>query len=142
MLGFDQAKPLEGINLIVEDSTVQFFKTNITYLYRNYFKQKNNESIKSTFIVLTDACYKELDFLEQKYCIMSDDLKGNYYIADVKHFQDRGQAENFLEHIEYPGSKLYERINEIYIEPIEFNDIKATLQDQDINLFGLKVANN
>ena len=47
-------------------------------------------------------------------------------------FWERGKVLEFLEKIGRSGSKRYGRINDVYVPPIEYNDIKRTLEEKRI----------
>ena len=65
---YDKWARFDGTNLIVEDDTIKFYKTNIIGYYHKWYKIHNKQSPKSTFIVLTESAYHELEPLDRKIC--------------------------------------------------------------------------
>ena len=139
---YDKWVRFDGKKLIIEKSTIKFLKTKIIGYYHDWYKQKhNNESPKSTFIVLTESAYRELEPLDRKICrkieykYKKDDGKEEvitFFAADVDRVQQRGRVFEFLEKIGYAGSKLYGRIDEVYVPPLEYEDMKRTLKEEKI----------
>ena len=136
---YDKWARFDGTNLIVEDDTIKFYKTNIIGYYHKWYKIHNKQSPKSTFIVLTESTYHELEPLDRKICqeikYKKDGGKDEvvtFFVADVDKIQRRGRVFEFLEKIGYPGSKLYDRIDEIYVPPSEYEDLAKTLKENRI----------
>lgn len=132
---YDKWARFDGTNLIVEDGTIKFYKTNITGYYNKLYKQ----SPKPTFIVLTESAYHELEPLDIKICQEIEYKKdgGNeevvtFFVADVDKVQRRGRVFEFLEKIGYPGSNLYGRIDEVYVPPSEYEEMARALEEKRI----------
>jgi hypothetical protein len=135
--GYDKWAKFDGKELIIEKSTINFLKTEIIGYYHDWYKQKHNKkSPKSTFIVITESLYHELESLDRKICqkieykYKKDDGKEEvitFFAADVDRVQQRGRIFEFLEKIGYAGSKWYGRIDEVYVPPLEYGDMKRTL---------------
>jgi hypothetical protein len=123
--------------LIVEDSTIDFLKINIINYYHEWFKKVNSQkSLNSTFIVLTDSAYKELNKLDKMQCHeigfkfrTKEGLDENavFFSINVDVIRQRGMIFEFLEKIGRPFSKLYDRIDSLYVPPIEYQAIKRSL---------------
>jgi len=109
--------------LIIEKSTIKFIKTKIMGYYHDWYKQKHNDkSPKSTFIVLTESAYHELEPLGRKICQKIENK-----------VQQRGRVFKFLEKIGfYLGNKLYGRIDEVYVPPLEYEDMARALKEKRI----------
>ena len=139
---YDKWARFDGKELIIEKSTINFLKMKIIGYYHDWYKQKhNNQSPNSTFIVLTESAYRELEPLDRKICqkieykYKKDDGKEEvitFFAADVGKVQQRGSVFEFLEKIGYAGSKLYERIDEVYVPPLEYEDMAGTLREKRI----------
>jgi hypothetical protein len=139
---YDKWARCNGTNLIVEDDTIKFYKTNIIGYYHNWYKKiHNNQSPKSTFIVLTESAYHELEPLDRKICQEIEyEYKKNgregqvitFFAADADKVQQRGRVFEFLEKIGYAGSKWYGRVDEVYVPPSEYEEMARTLHERKI----------
>jgi hypothetical protein len=139
---FDKWAKFDGRHLTCEDEAIKWLKTYIICYYHDWYKQKhNNESPMSTFIILTESAYRELEPLDKKICqkieykYKKDSGKEEvitFFAADVDRVQQRGRVFEFLEKIGYAGSKLYGRIDEVYVPPLEYEDMKRTLKEEKI----------
>ena len=65
---YNKRAKLDGKRLIIESSTIDFLKTDIVNKFRNWYKQINKKSIKSSFIVMTESVYKDLNPLDKEFC--------------------------------------------------------------------------
>ena len=139
---FDKWAKFDGRHLTCEDETIKWLKTYIICYYHDWYKQKhNNESPKSTFIILTESAYHELEPLDRKICqkieykYKKDDGKEEvitFFVAGVGKVQQRGRVFEFLEKIGYAGNKWYGRIDEVYVPPLEYEDMASTLKEKRI----------
>ena len=139
---YDKWARFDGKELIIEKSTINFLKMKIIGYYHDWYKQKHNKkSPKSTFIIFTDSAYNELEPLDRRICqkieykYKKDDVKEEvitFFAADVDKVQQRGRVFEFLEKIGYAGSKWYGRIDEVYVPPLEYEDMKRTLKEKRI----------
>jgi len=135
---YDKWTRFDGRKLVVEESTTQFLKSRIIGYYHEWYKQNhNNESPTSTFIILTESVHHQLEPLDRKICkkieykYKKDDGKEeviDFFVVDVNKVQQRGKVFEFLEKIKRPGSKLYDRIDDLYVPPIEYGEIKKALR--------------
>jgi hypothetical protein len=127
---YDKWAKFDGADFIVEKDTIKFLKTNIVGHYH-----KRYPSPKDTFIVLTESAYNELEPLDKKTCtgIEYEDKKKKIHIkfftANVDKVQQRDKVFKFLEKIDYMGKK-YGRIDEVYVPPLEYEDIAETLKEK------------
>ena len=138
---YDKWASFNGINLIVENSTIKFLKTNIVGYYHKYNINYNHESPRTTFIVVTESVYHELEPLDKTKCQKieckhkTDKKKEKvtiFYTFNVNKIQQRGRVFEFLEKIGHQGSKQYDRIDELYIQPLEYTNIRDTLENDGI----------
>jgi len=129
---FDKWARFNGRELICEDSTIRFIKTRIINYYHKWYKNQYEESPKSTFIVFTESAYNDLEPLDKKICKEIKCQNVRFFAANVNKFRKRGKVLEFLERIGRSGSKRYGRINDVYEPPIEYNDIKRTLEEKRI----------
>ena len=137
---YDKWASFDGKELIIENSTIKFIKTKIIDYYHHWYKQNhNNQTPKSSFIILTDSAYNELEPLDRKICqkieykYKKDNVKEEvitFFAANVDKVQQRGRVFDFLEKIGYTGSKWYGRIDEVYVPPLEYEDMAETLKEK------------
>ncbi|MCW7079729.1 MAG: hypothetical protein OCU16_01350 [Candidatus Methanospirare jalkutatii] len=129
---YDKWARFYGRELISEDSTIRFRKTYIINYYHEWYKKRYKKSPKSTFIVFTESAYNDLEPLDKKICKEIKYQNVRFFAADVNKFRKRGKVLEFLEKIGRSGSKRYGRINDVYVPPIEYDDIKRTLEEKRI----------
>ncbi len=139
---YDKWASFDGKELIIENSTIKFIKIKIIGYYHDWCKQNHkNESPKSTFISITDSAYNELEPRDRRICqkieyqYKKDNVKEEvitFFVADVDKVQQRGRVFEFLEKIGYTGSKWYGRIDEVYVPPLEYEDMAETLKEKRI----------
>lgn len=134
---YDRWAKFDGSRLIVESSTIAFLKTHIIDYYREWHKQTYSRSIKSTFIVLTESAYEELEPLDRKICKKVEyegegrkgkERKGWFFVAEIEKFVQRGMVLNFLEKLNRQASSWYRRIDRIFVPPNEYDDVIRCLE--------------
>jgi hypothetical protein len=129
---FDQRPISVREKLILQDVTITFFKNNPAHRYREWFKDHNGKSEKSTFVVFTESARNELEpWLRGAYKTVEHGGV-RLIVADPKKVQEKGRVFSFLEKIGHSGSALYDSIDWLYVPPLEFPDIVRTLQQQKI----------
>jgi hypothetical protein len=113
---------------------IKFLKNDIINPYRSYYKEKNknDEEIKETFVLFTQEFFDELDPLDKKYCEEILYKKKTFFAANLDKVLERGSVFEFLEKIGYAGSKWYGRIDEVYVPPLEYEDMAETLKEKRI----------
>ncbi len=104
----------------------------ITEKYKEYYKEKHGKSIKDTFLLLTEDAYKNLEPLDKKHCKRIRYDGKTFYTTDIERIRQRCKVFEFLKKIKREESKLYDRIDELYVEPIEYNEIKEALEKDRI----------
>src|SRR4030043_1800086 len=130
---FSKEANLQGPGLVIQDDVIKFLKTPVVHYYHKWYEQQNpGQSVSSTFIVFTEPAYLELEPLDKKICTQIIYKDVEFYLADLDKFQRRGRVFDFLEKINLPGSRLYHRIDDIFIPPLEFEVIKKTLEKKRI----------
>jgi len=134
---FDKWARFDGKNLVIEDSAIDFLKTDIIGHYRKWYKENHNQSPKSTFILLTESAHQKLEPLDKKICQQIEYKRDpdkerivTFFVADADKVTLRGKAYAFTGEIDYPGHKWYGRIEELYVPPLEYEDIKNTLKEK------------
>jgi hypothetical protein len=141
---YDKWAKFDGVNLVIEDQTIAFIKTNIMGHYHKWHKKRHGgASVKSTFVVLTESTYQRLELPDMKMCQGIECKVGRarekpgiitFFVADVEKIRQRGKVFSFLEKVGYGDSKWYARIDELYVAPIEYEDIKKLLKNKRIVL--------
>jgi hypothetical protein len=123
----------EGIEVkpINRKEIIKFLKEDVITPYRSYYKNKNDETPKETFVLFTQEFFDDLEPLDKKYCERISYNK-TFFVADLEKIQQRARIFEFLEKIGYSGSKLYDRIDEVYVPPSEYEDIAKTLKENRI----------
>jgi hypothetical protein len=138
---YDEWARFDGLELMIEDSTIKAVKPDITRFYHRWYGMNhNNEEVKSTFIVLSKLTYDEMEPFDKKMCVRieyeySDSGEKKvvvFFAANVDIVQRRGKVFQFLENIQRAGSKLYYRIDDLYVPPNEYEDIKKALATERI----------
>ena len=109
---------------------IKFLKSDIINPYRSYYKKKQGEGIKETFVLFTPDFFDDLEPLDRKYCEQISYETKTFFVADVDKVQQRGRVFEFLEKIGYAGSKWYGRIDEVYVPPLEYEDMAETLKEK------------
>ena len=113
---------------------IKFLKSDIINPYRSYYKnkKKHGAKIKETFVLFTPDFFDDLEPLDKKYCELISYETKTFFVADLDKVQQRGRVFDFLEKIRHAGSKLYGRIDEVYVPPLEYEDMARTLKEKRI----------
>ena len=117
---FDESTTIDPIN---ETGVITFLKDDIINPYRGYYKKKYETKIKETFVVLTKEIYGEI---KSQIPCQGISYNKNFFIADVNKIQQQCKIYEFLRKIK--GGSLYDRIDDLYVPPVEFEDIKKILK--------------
>jgi len=128
-------KGYERLPLEIGVGTVECKRAKLVGLvscYRNWHT-KYYGCRPESFIVLSESVYQALEPLDKKMCteIKTEEVP-HFFAADTDRVVQRGRIFAFLEKIGYPGSKVYGRIDEVYVPPVEYEDIKEMLQEKKI----------
>ena len=121
--------PLEPIS---KTEVIAFLKEDIISPYRDYFKRNYKESIKETFVLFTEDSYNNLEPLDKHHCTPICHGGKSFFLINLQKIHERCRIYEFLRKIGYPGSRLYGRINEVYVPPAEYEDIQKTLEKKRI----------
>jgi hypothetical protein len=114
------------------DEVIEFLKYDIVSPYRKYYKSKHGDSTRETFILLTREFFDELEPLDKKACEDIPYGGKTLIVADVGKIQQRCKVIDFLRKIGYPNSRTYWRTDEVYIPPVEYEDIREMLKKENI----------
>ena len=124
---YDDWVKYDNESIIDEDSTVKLLKTKIIGAYH-----KNHESPRSTFIVIAEDVYMELDPFDKHICTKEEYENQIFFAADVNEVKQRGKLFEFLEKINQPKNGWYRRIDRLYVEPEEYPQIVEHLENKKI----------
>ena len=124
----------EGIEVkpINRKEIIKFLKEDVINPYRSCYKNKNDETIKETFVLFTQEFFDDLEPLDKKYCERISYSDKTFFVADLEKIQQRARVFEFLEEIGHAGSKLYDRLDELYVPPSEYEDLSKTLKENRI----------
>ena len=111
---------------------INFLHEDVINPYRSYYKNKNDETIKETFVLFTQAFFDDLEPLDKKYCERISHKNKTFFVADLEKIQQRARVFEFLEKIGYAGSKWYGRVDEVYVPPSEYEEMARTLNEKRI----------
>jgi hypothetical protein len=111
---------------------IEFLKEDVINPYRSCYKNKNDETIKETFVLFTQEFFDDLEPLDKKYCERISHRNKTFFVADLEKIQKRARVFEFLKKIGYAGSKWYERIGEVYVPPSEYEEMARTLHERKI----------
>ena len=114
------------------DEVIGFLKNDIVSPYRKYYKGKHGNSTRETFVLFTREFFDELEPLDKKNCEEIPYEGKTLIVADVGEIQQRCKVIDFLRRIGYPNSRTYWRIDEVYIPPAEYEDIREMLKKENI----------
>jgi hypothetical protein len=107
----------------------------LTACYQSWRKTHIKKEEES-FIILTESLYQQLEPFDRKMCTRIDyadnENSSVFYVIDTLAILKRGKIFEFLQEIGYPGSRLYGRIDHLYIPPVEYDAIKDVLQKKHI----------
>ncbi|MBI4596552.1 MAG: hypothetical protein HY730_09305 [Candidatus Tectomicrobia bacterium] len=125
---FDTWASFSKGKLIVEDATIEFLKKHFFYRYHDWHKKHNKgQSIRSTYIITTESAQSEMANVGPENLDPIDHEGVRFFVADADRFQQRGRVFGFLNKIGHPGSRWYEGIDNLYVPPLEYPEIKRTL---------------
>lgn len=127
---------LEGENLSVQQATINFFKSEIKDHFSQWYKINNDgNSPKTSYIIISDSAYLEMEVEDKKFCrkiFLDDPRKQIIHVVDVEGVKRRARVGEFLKVIGRPESKLYNRIDTLYVPPNEYEEIKTCLETNRI----------
>jgi hypothetical protein len=117
---------------------IEFLKGDIITPYRSYYKNKHQEkTIKETFVLFTPEFFNELEPLDKKYCEKISYDRKSFFVSDLKGIQQRCEIFEFLKKMGFDESKLYDRIDDLYVPPCEYEEIeKALVKDRIVFITG------
>jgi hypothetical protein len=134
---YDERARLIGSKLIAETPTIEFLKTHIIDYYREWYKRTYSKSIGSTFIVLTESVYCEMESFDKEICTKveyestsktGEKSKVCFFLAETEKVIQRGKVFDFLRRIGKDSRSWYRRIDRIFVPPNEYESIIECLE--------------
>lgn len=129
---YDKWAKFEGNELITEDSTINLLKTDIVGFYRSHYKKIHGESIKHTFIVLTESVYNKLTKLDKALCKEIIEQNYKFYYIDELAISKFAKMLKFLKLIHRPRDIWIRKIDYLYVPPLEYEEILEHLSSNKI----------
>jgi hypothetical protein len=133
---YDKWAKFEGNSFIIENSTIEFIKTNIIKHYHAWFQENfHGEKIVATYILITQSAYNQLDTIDKtiwKKIESFPQLENYFFCANYLDIQAKSKIFSFLDCIEHSGTKRFRRIDETYVEPLEYDEILESLSKKQI----------
>ncbi len=137
---YDRWARFSGTELVTESSTIDILKTNIIRQYHEWYNRNHKgKTIKWSFLVFTETAHDRLEPLDKGMCRKIGGKrrkKGDhdiaYIIPHVERIKRKGKIFGFLRRIQHPESRLYDRIDQIYVPPMEYEEIRQTLEKDKI----------
>ncbi|PKP58147.1 MAG: hypothetical protein CVT89_03335, partial [Candidatus Altiarchaeales archaeon HGW-Altiarchaeales-2] len=129
---YDERAGLDGRKLVCEPDTIDYLTTYTINKYREWYKEKYNTSIKETFIVITDNFYSELEnFNKKKFCEEMSYKGKHFYYLPLNTIKKWAKTIDFFKKIGIE-EKRYLQIENLYVQPKNFNEIKEKLNKEKI----------
>lgn len=129
---YDKWAKFEGSELITEDSTIDLLKTNIVGFYRSHYKKTHGESIRHTFVVLTESVYNKMTKLDKILCREIIEQNYKFYCIDELTISKLAKMSKFLKLINRPRDIWFRKIDYLYVPPIEYEEILNNLSSNKV----------
>jgi hypothetical protein len=133
---YDKWGKLEGQSLIIEPSTIAFLKTEIIPRYHKWFHTNfPDEKIIPPYVLMTQLAYDQLEPVDQriwKRIIDPFQSQHSFFATDCSIIKEKSQILNFLSIVGYSGTKRYRRLDETFVEPVEYRDMIEALKEKRI----------
>jgi len=130
-IGFKNIDESIEIDYKNRSEIIKFLKTDIITPYRKMYKEKVGKSIRNTFVVLTQEVFNDLDRFDRDSCNPIEFNNELFYKMDINRIFRRCKLFDFLDKIKYE-SKLYLQIDDLYIPPIEYEEIENILKQEKV----------
>lgn len=121
-----------NVDLINRKEIIEFLKNDLINPYRKYYNDRFGKRIKDTFVIFSTEFFNCLEPLDKKYCEKIPLEKEIVIKPDINKIKQRAKVFDFLSKIGHQGSKWYGRIDEVYISPSKYEDMKTSLNENQI----------
>lgn len=126
---YDKWARLNGNELIYENGTIEYLKSNIIEKYEEWYKEINKDSIEVTFVISTESFFYELPISDQEKCHPIHYEKGYFYNLPESLIKREIKITEFLEKIKQKKSDFSgSLIDRIFIPPEGYDEIRDTLE--------------
>lgn len=128
VLEFKESSVVQQVNHIARTETVESLKSNTPHWYKKYFEDKDGTKLKETYVVASKEFHNEIDFLDKDG---SEEFSTNSHILyslDPEKLIHHGKVLEFLEILGLTNSTIYERIDGLFVPPVEFKQIADVLK--------------
>ena len=133
---YDKWAKLNSSSLISEGSTIEFLKNPVVDYYREWYRAKYQSQVTSTFLILTEEVYREMNPFEKEFCEKAEYSKSiggkkievSFFVTQLPKVIQRGLVFQFLWKIGKSPSSSFRRIERIFIPPNEYESILFSLE--------------
>jgi hypothetical protein len=113
----------------VSSSVIAFLKNDLIGKFKIFYKVTHSNSTKESFVICSRVFYELLDNLEKEhYRKVSSGL--DFYQGNLMHFRYHSELLDFIDKVGFP--KRYDRIDDVYIEPMIFKEIMSILENNHV----------
>lgn len=121
-----------NIDLINKGEVITFLKSDTIEKYKRRYKKINNKSIIDSFVVCSNSFFNSL-FIMDKDKFTKWMYDGNtFYEASIEYINNKTRMYQFLNKIGLNNNSFYGYIDELYVPPVEYQDIMKSLQENKI----------
>lgn len=133
---FDKNSKFNGKGLIKEQSTIDFLKSKLIVYYHKKYQEQYGMKIKESFVILTEEAFLSLNPIDRLNCseivqfVNYTEIK--YYLLDLDYLQSIYTLSEFLRKLGIYDDFIFNRMNQLYVPPLEYEEIEKTLNDKRI----------
>jgi len=121
-----------NVGLINTEEYKNFLSNDIINPYREYYKKINKDSIKDSYVLVTKKFYDELPILDRKNFKQISFKSKIFYKWEPLHILKRSKVYDFLYILDITNNPFYNRIEEVFVPPIEYDEILESLDKNKI----------
>jgi len=131
-IGIDEVSSDDAsVSLTNRASTIGFLKNDLIKPYHDKIKSELG-IVRNTFIAFTKNVYERLDPVDRLSCEKFQHINQEIYILQKEFFHHRQLIGSFLTQINKSGSTLFDKIDRLYVYPREYEDIRKSLQKNQV----------
>lgn len=117
-----------SIQISRSNKVLEFLKANILEEYKRFYKKTQGKSVVHTFILITLAAYERIDY--EGICSQPFPT-AKFFLVKQEKFQEELRILGFLKKVNL-RRMVYRRIGELYVEPINYAEIKRILDKHHV----------
>ena len=131
---YDKDAVLEGRKLICEDGTIEYINLDLISKFKKWYSLQNPSStrVTSTYVLITEPIYNFMEPIDKEFCTLIDQDSLTFYEIHSSYLTRRSKVFDFLDSINRLGSKIYNRIDDIFVPPKCYAEIKTKLENERI----------